>query len=247
VLNVTTTREVISTGIREISEELGGGLRPGSMVFIEGESESGKSVMAQHLAYGALTDSDENAVAYYTTENSVKSLIGQTDSMSLSMMDYFLTDRLRIYPLTMRNCYGETQKYLLHILSHHLSRLPERYNLVILDSLTLFLTHVKLLAILDFFQGCRDMCKQGRSIVLLANTHAFKKETITRAHDLSDDYIRLRSEDMLVGSDQVDKRIIRVMEVTKLRGAERPNRDSIRFEIKPRTGIHIIPFVKVRV
>ncbi len=246
MLNVTTTKEVISTGIREISEELGGGIRPGTLVFIEGEAETGKSVLAQHLAYGALTSSAKNAVAYYTTENSIRGLIDQMKSLSLDVMDYFLSDRLRIYPLTVRNCYGETQKYLLHILANHLAKLPPRYNLVIVDSVTLFLTHVRLAPTLDFFQGCRKLCQRGSAIVLVASSHAFSQETLSRAYELSDDYIKLRSEDMLVGSDQIDQRIIRVMEVPKLRGAERPNRGSIRFEIRPQTGIQILPFVRVR-
>lgn len=246
MLNVTTNKEVISTGIKEISEQLDGGIRPGSLMFIEGQSETGKSILAQHLAYGALSSGD-NLVAYYTTEHSVRSLIAQMDSLSLSPLEHFLADRFRIYPLTVRNCYGETQKYLTKILMSHLQELPERFNLVIVDSVTPFLTHVKLLPTLDFFQDCREMCKQGRSLVLVANSHAFKKDIVSRAYDLSSDYIKLASEEALLGSDQIDERVIKVMDVPKLRGAERPGRDSLRFEIRPGTGIHVLPFTRVRI
>jgi len=247
MLRVNTNVAVISTGIREISEELGGGIRPGSLVFIEGEAECGKSVLAQHLAYGALTASPGNAVAYYTTEYDAAGLVNQMHSLSLKVRDYFLAGSLRIYPMTVRNYFGRTQKYILHVLTNHLAGLPERFNLVIVDAVTLFLTHVDLLATVDFFQNCREFCRTGRSLVLVANTHAFKKETINRAFALSDDYIHLRTEDALAGSDQREERILRVLEVTKLKGAERPNHDSLRFEIKHHTGIQILPFVKVRI
>ncbi len=247
MLKVTTTKEVISTGIREISEELGGGIRPGTLMFIEGQSESGKSVLAQHLACGALRGFEKGAVAYYTSEYSVAGLIKQMDSLSLGVTEHFLADRLRIYPMTVRNYFGETQKYLLQVLLAHLSRLPERFQLVIIDSVTLFLTHAKLRPTLDFFQGCRELCQQDRTVVLVANSLALGKETLSRAFDLSDDYLALRTEDALQESDQLEQRVLKVLEVTKLNGALRPRRSVIRFEIRPKTGIHILPFLKVNV
>lgn len=246
MLNVTTNKEVISTGIKEISEQLDGGIRPGSLMFIEGQSEAGKSILAQHLAYGALS-SGNNLVAYYTIEHSVRSLIAHMDSLSLHPLEHFLADRFRIYPLTVRYCYGETQKYLTKILMSHLQKLPERFNLVIVDSVTPFLNHVKLLPTLDFFQACREMCKQGRSLVLVADSHAFKKGMISRVKDLSGDFIKLASEEALLGSDQIDDRVIKVLDAPKLRGAERPGQDSLLFEIRPGTGIHVLPFTRVRI
>jgi len=52
---------------------------------------------------------------------------------------------------------------------------------------------------------------------------------------------------MVLETGQVDTREIKILEVTKLGGAERPTQESIKFEIKPRVGIQILPFVRVRV
>ena len=41
--------KVISTGNQEIDKKLGGGIPVGSMVLVEGESDSGKSVLTQQL------------------------------------------------------------------------------------------------------------------------------------------------------------------------------------------------------
>ena len=40
-------RRVVSTGNSEIDKKLGGGIPLGSMTLIEGESDSGKSVLSQ--------------------------------------------------------------------------------------------------------------------------------------------------------------------------------------------------------
>ena len=87
--------QIVSTGNREIDKKLGGGIPLGSLVLLEGQSDAGKSVVAQHLTYGAL--SSGMSMAYYTTENTVKSLMSQMNSLNLDVTDYFLSDRLRVY------------------------------------------------------------------------------------------------------------------------------------------------------
>src|SRR3972149_11102578 len=95
-------REFIVTGVSEVDEKLGGGIPLGSLCLVEGHSDAGKSVLCQHLTNGTLV-TGEIAVAYYTTENSVRSLISQMDSLAMYVLDHFLADRLRIYPITFRN------------------------------------------------------------------------------------------------------------------------------------------------
>ncbi|MDP2931358.1 MAG: ATPase domain-containing protein [Chloroflexota bacterium] len=84
--NEPAKKDVILTGVREVDEKLGGGIPLGSLGLIEGEPDTGKSVLSQHFTYGALT-SVQTSVAYYTTENTVKSLIAQMDSLSLYTLD----------------------------------------------------------------------------------------------------------------------------------------------------------------
>src|SRR3990172_7192610 len=98
----SSKREVINTGVPDVDEKLGGGIPTGSLCLIEGHSDAGKSVLCQHLTHGTLS-SGQASVAYYTTENSVKSLISQMDSLSLFTLDHFLADHLRVYPLSFRS------------------------------------------------------------------------------------------------------------------------------------------------
>ena len=51
----------------------------------------------------------------------------------------------------------------------------------------------------------------------------------------------------LLESGQVDTRVIKILEVTKACGVERQAQGGIKFEIKPKVGIQILPFVTVKV
>jgi archaellum biogenesis ATPase FlaH len=82
---------------------------------------------------------------------------------------------------------------------------------------------------------------------MVVDSHVFEEKTFYRAHAMSDYYLRLRSKDMMLNSGQVDYRVVKILEVTKLAGADRPEQESIKFEIKPKIGIQILPFVRVKV
>jgi flagellar protein FlaH len=231
-------KEVILTGVREVDEKLGGGIPIGSLGLVEGHSDAGKSVLSQQLTYGALKDG-LISVAYYTTENTVKSLIAQMESLSLSTLDHFLSDRFRIFPLVMHGDVADGEKPLNMVLKH-VSRLPLQFRLVIVDSITVLIAHSREVAIIDFFSECKELCDEGRSIFLIAHSYAFDEDILGRTRSLCDAHLRLRLE-------QVGDRLVKSMEVLKIRGADRPTGDVVSFEVEPKVGMRIIPLAKARV
>lgn len=231
-------REVIVTGVPEVDEKLGGGIPLGSLCLIEGHSDAGKSVLCQHLTNGTLRSGD-TSVAYYTTENSIRSLITQMDSLSLFVLDHFLADHLRIYPLTF-STYVQDGRQPFFVLTRHISLLLKRFKLVIVDSITLLVTHSDPVAIIDFFSQCKNLCSEGRSIILVAHSYAFEEDMLSRTRSLCDARFRLRLE-------QVGDRMVKLMEVLKVRGADRPTGDIVSFDIEPGLGMRIIPLAKARV
>jgi len=214
-------REVIKTGVREVDEKLGGGIPVGSLGLIEGQSDAGKSVLCQHLVYGALTCSEMSA------------------ALSLEAFDFFLTDRLRIYPLTLSGDVNDTVKRF-RILTRHFSELPKRFRLVIIDSITLLVAHSDPIVNIDFFSACKKLCDQGRSIFVVAHSYAFDEELLSRSRSLCDAHFRIRLE-------QVGDRLVKIMEVLKVRGADRPTGDVVSFEVEPKIGMRIIPLSKAQV
>ena len=58
---------LVTTGNIEIDKKVGGGLPPGSLTLIEGQSDAGKSVLVQQFIWGSLQQGLR--IALYTTEN----------------------------------------------------------------------------------------------------------------------------------------------------------------------------------
>jgi archaellum biogenesis ATPase FlaH len=91
--NPTDDTRIISTGNSEVDKKLGGGIPEGSLMLIEGESASGKSVLTQQLIWGSLYD--DHKVVLYTTERTMSSQMSQMASLGLDVLDFLLLRRLR--------------------------------------------------------------------------------------------------------------------------------------------------------
>jgi flagellar protein FlaH len=169
----------------------------------------------------------------------VRSLISQMDSLALYVLDHFLADRLRVYPLTFTSKMEGGQRPF-HVLTNHFSRLPPEFKLIIVDSITLLVAHSNPVAIIDFFSRCKGLCDDGKTIILVAHSYAFEEDMLARTRSLCDARFRMRLE-------QVGDSMIKLMEVLKVRGAERPTGDVVSFDIEPKLGMRIIPLAKARV
>ena len=77
---------------------MGGGIPLGSLTLLEGQSDSGKSVVSQQLMWGSLQAG--LTVTLFTTENATKSLLRQMSSLNLEVMEFLLLGRLKIFPIS---------------------------------------------------------------------------------------------------------------------------------------------------
>jgi len=226
----------VLTGVKEIDNQLGGGITTGSLTLVEGPSETGKSVICQYLTHNSLS-SVKTSIAYYSTDKSVKGLVDQMDSLSMPVLDYLLADQLRIYPLQHSQGMRDSKKNLIQ-LTNHILRLPKRFNFVIIDSVTSFIHNLPKIFKLDFFYNCREICQQGRTIVIVMNSLAMEHDIMKRVYMLCDDYLKFRQEESA-------NRAMKTLDIPKLHGADHYTKE-ICFEVKPKEGIHIIPFGKLK-
>jgi len=90
-------RKILSTGNVEIDKRLADGLPLESLTLIEGENDTGKSVITQQIIWGAMKNS--MSVDLYTSESTTKSFISQMESMSLDISDYFAWGYLRLFAM----------------------------------------------------------------------------------------------------------------------------------------------------
>ena len=228
--------KIISMGNTEIDRKLGGGIPVGSLVLIEGQSDAGKSVASQQLTYGGLTS--QISTAYYTTENTVKSLISQMESLNLDVTDYFLCDRLRVYPLEVAAKETDSSQSFNELLNHF-GTLPTQVGLIIIDSLTSLVAHSQDTDIIDFFAGCKQVCDSGRTVVAVVHSYAFDNQMLIRIRSLCDAHLVMKME-------QVGERLIKVMEVAKVRNADQTTGNIISFDVEPGIGMKIIPVAKAK-
>ena len=226
----------ISTGSVEIDRKLGGGIPIGSFSLIEGQSDAGKSVLSQHFTYGALTAGV--GVAYYTTENTVKSLLTQMASLNLDPTDYFLVDRLRVYPVQVSSKETDAEAVFARLCGHT-EALPEMFKVVIIDSLTNILTHCEEASIVDFFVAFKELCEKGRTVFMVVHSYAFDEGVLIRVRSLCDAHLKLKLE-------EVGARLIKVLEATKVRNAELSTGNIISFDVEPGMGMRIIPVTKAK-
>jgi len=229
--------QIISTGSNEIDKKLGGGIPVGSLVLLEGQSDAGKSVVSQHFSHGALNN--RMSVAYYTTENTVKSLMTQMSSLNLDVVDYFLCDRLRVYPLEISGLHDTDSAYAFRMLVDHFDSLPTKFQLTIVDSLTGLVSHSDDRAIIDFFADCKKLCDRGRTIIAVVHSYAFEDRMLIRIRSLCDAHLVLKVE-------QVGERLIKIMEVAKVRNADQSTGNVISFDVEPGMGMKIIPISKAK-
>ena len=230
-------RPVISTGNAEIDKKLGGGIPVASMTLVEGENDSGKSVLAQQMIWGSLYDGYRSIL--YTSENTVKSFVRQMNSLSLDISDFLLLGKLKIFPITASKSQLSPSEVFAILLADMERRLGEA-DLVVVDSLTTFISHTSIDETLAFFETCKQYCDRGLSIVNIVNSYAFGQAELARVRSISDAHIRLRTE-------QVGDQLVKVMEVAKVRGAEMNTGNIVSFDVEPMLGMRIIPISKVSV
>jgi flagellar protein FlaH len=245
MLGMTTTNDPGTSGIKDIAEALGGGIKEGSFVLIEGEAKTGKSVLCQHIAYGILSTRG-TAVAYYSSEYNTDGLAAQMGSMCLDTREVLANDRLRVFKIYSKTVVREAQKSLKLIINH-IQGLAPHFKLVIIDSPSIYLTRVNPITKIDFLQSCKELCDKDRTIVMAIDSSAFEKKTLYRAFTMSDYYLKLQTNDPILDTGKIDTRIIKILEVTRLAGADRWGQAGIKFEIKSGVGIQILPFRRIRV
>jgi archaeal flagellar protein FlaH len=234
-MTMKTGGGVLETGNPELDKKLGGGVPVGSLILIEGQSDAGKSVFTQQLAWGSAKAGYR--VTMLSTENTVKSMIRHTKSLNLDILDHVLLGRMKIFQLrAMRAADGSENA--LHALLQAMYRQWEQ-DLVIVDSITSFVSNSTPEQVISFFEECKHYTDQGMSIALVAHSYAFNDGMLIRISSMCDAHFKLAIENM-------GDKLIKTLEVSKVRGAQMSTGNIISFDIEPGIGMRIIPFSKAK-
>ncbi len=225
---------VLSTGNGELDMRLGGGIPVPNLLSIEGDHGTGKSLLAQQLAYGATKAGKR--VIYVTTEAGVKELVIQTRKLSLDLTDEFLKGLIKIMPAHMEGVRWakKVARDLLHVLGSYMALVKEEYEVFIVDSFSVLAVYADTSVVLDFLTRARTLVREGKLIILTIHPSVLPDEIMIRIRAISDSYIKLDFA-------EVGGRLIKVMRIVKLRGAAGPVDSTIAFDVDPAFGIKVIP------
>lgn len=233
--NDPKTRRIITTGNTEIDNKMGGGIPGGSLTLVEGQSDAGKSVVTQQLMWGAL-DSGCTA-SLYTTESTVRSLLRQMESLNLDVSDYFLLRRLNIYRLAPAGNSDDACQLLASLPQTLAARSSD--DLMVIDSLTSYISHAGEREVFNFFSSCKQRCDEGQTLIVVVHSFALSQETLIRLRSMCDAHLHLRLE-------TVGDQLVKMLEVAKVRGAERSTGNIISFDVDPGLGMRIIPISRAK-
>jgi len=222
----------ISTGNGELDTKMGGGVPLGSLTLIEGDSGAGKSVLAQQMMHGCLENGYK--LSLFSSENTVKSLVKQMRSLNLDIKDHLLLGRIRVFPMETSQLGKEAPAILMKAIKSEKGR-----ALVFVDSLTSSIPDSSETEVLTFFEECKRLCANNMTVIIIVHSHGLHRELLIRLRSLCDAHLQLRTEDM-------GNKLVKTLEVTKVRGAEQNTGNIISFEVEPGWGMRVIPVNKVK-
>jgi flagellar protein FlaH len=231
-------RQIVSTGNSELDKKIADGLPLQSLTLIEGENDTGKSVLTQQIIWGAMKQG--LSVDLFTTESTTKSFIKQMESMSLDISDYFAWGYLKVFPLHVVG-FEWTKDEMEGILQRVVANIREsKAQVAVIDSLTLFTEYAESDSILTFFTNCKSLVDHGKTILITLHTYAFEEDTLVRIRSICDAHLNMKKAIM-------GDKYVMVMEVIKVRGAHKTTGNLVSFEVHPGYGMKVIPmsFAKV--
>ena len=231
---------IISLGIPELDRSLGGGIPYPSLVTIEGEHGSGKTVLAQQIVHSML----DNALKVYviTSEATVKEYLQMMKSVKLDVYDYYTSGQLSIYPLHVQG--GKWSKFLssffLKVASSFLELKKERYDTAIIDSLSPFAIDAAPHTFLTFITRVKNIVSRGKSIIITFHPAFLAEESITALRAASDVYLVMKNSSVS-GMD------VKLLRIVKLWGASGERKSVITLEVHPSLGLRVMPLGGVKV
>jgi flagellar protein FlaH len=226
---------LITAGVMDIDKRLGGGLPADSLTLVEGDPDAGKSVVVQQFTFGALKEGFKTSL--FLSESNSRGFLDQMDSLGMSSTDYYLIGRLSLYQKNLRVEREKADRILQKLLRHIED--SDKRDLFIMDSITPLLFQFDERYVLSFLANCKDLAAMGRTIIATLHSYAISEALRFRADSIVDAHLRLRIEDL-------GQRLVRTLEVTKIRGAAKTADNAVSFTVQPGMGLKSVPISKTK-
>ncbi len=230
---------VLLTGNDQLDRKIGGIPLP-TLALVEGGNDTGKSVFVQQITYGALQQG--YTVSYITTENTARSLITQMESLSYKVLPHYLKWQFYITSILSEgiNWNKKAAKFFLYKLLKYISDHKNEREIFVVDSLSQIVTYAEEEMLLAFFSRVRRLVDtEGVTIFMTMHPFALDKDLMGRIRSIFDAHFVITIKEM-------GEKVVRVIDVAKLRGAKKVVDNKIGFTVDPVFGIRVIPFSSAR-
>ncbi len=229
----------VSTGNEELDARIGGGIPVSTLLLLEGPHGSGKSVLALHIAYGALRVGLK--VTYMTTEETVKGLLSQASRIGLDIDSFYMRGQLKIYPLYIEGVKWDkgSASRLLPLMAEYIKNTLKFWDVMVIDSFSVIASYASLTSTLNFVTKLKMIASRDKLLVLTVHSEALNENIMLRLRSICDGIIKLKYGE--IGGVPV-----RIMEVVKLKRALGPVELVIAFDVDPSFGIKILPIALAR-
>jgi flagellar protein FlaH len=230
-----------------VNASFGGGLPKHSIVLLEGEHGSGKSVITQRFCKG-LCEEDVH-VTYVSTEDRASDFISQMRSLEYDVTDHLLTEQMLFLHADVDTYERLQDDGVQREGREMLTRLMQanvmwRSDVVIVDGFDSILlqdpryeaareTKNEDDVIQNLISFFRQVVAEGKTIVLTVNSESLTPRALRPLRDTSDVYLSLQMR-------SVGQEVRRTMVVRKFAGMGEQVEDNIGFDVQSGRGLLIV-------
>jgi len=231
---------VLSLGIKDLDDSLGGGIPHPSLISIEGEHGAGKTVLAQQIVYSALRDGLK--VCVVTTEARAVEYLSMMKSIKLDAYDHFIKGKFRIYPLHIEGgkWSEKTPSLFLKVAEIFLERYKGRYDVAAIDSLSILTTETPPNDFLTFITRAKNIVSDGKTVILTFHPKFVSDDLMMELKASSDTYLVIRNA-------KVAGMNVKALDIVKLWRSKGERKGSISLEVNHRLGLRVMPLGGVKI
>ncbi len=213
----------------ELDKKLGGGFPNGSLIIIDGEHGTGKSILLQRIAYGLLENG--HSVTFVSTQFTTRDFISQMYSLNFPVLPYLASNRLlfiSVYPLISETKQGD-------FFFTKLMETKDLYNsdVLIIDTLSSIIKYnkdnQKVSDLIGFF---KRITGTGKTIAVSVNINDLNEDTLGVLRSSAHIYISTKQKTI---GDNIKQSIV----VNKYLSAQDSYTTITNFRIVPKIGFII--------
>ncbi|AFH42916.1 ATPase [Fervidicoccus fontis] len=232
-------KTTVSTGNDELDVRLQGGLPYPSLILIEGEQGTSKTVLAQQFVYGALRDGLRGIVL--ETEMPSVDFLRKMKLLKMDIVDYVIKGKVRLHSILSKNLEinDVVLSNALTVFEKYINSKLDNFDFLAIDSLSMLVKFAKYSEVLEFFSNLKKISTSGKLIFATMHSSILSEDILTKLRAFCDGYIKL-------GISNIGGRSVKVMNIVKLRGAPTSFDSVISFDVDPAFGIKLVPIALAR-